>query len=193
MFQYIICQGLEGCDGAHNISDDIIVGGIDQQDQRCDTWAGHHETSRMCADSKREEVCIQRGSLHMGHEHLERDYILMIPKLRPSWKPNHRLLYQKLRASLAWLSIVPTLSQTLHQWRICCGSWPVATSPLSGVVNKRKPLIKLRHWSQGPWRELRVYLTYIENDNHLLVVIDYYSNGAKLLWSRIQQHPKRYS
>ena len=32
------------------------------------TWAGRHETSRMCADSKREEVCIQRGSLHMGHE-----------------------------------------------------------------------------------------------------------------------------
>ena len=32
MFQYIICQVLEGCDGAHNISDDIIIGGIDQQD-----------------------------------------------------------------------------------------------------------------------------------------------------------------
>ena len=32
MFQYIIRQVLEGCDGAHNISDDIILGGIDQQD-----------------------------------------------------------------------------------------------------------------------------------------------------------------
>ena len=32
MFQYIIRQVLEGCDGAHNISDDIIVDRIDQQD-----------------------------------------------------------------------------------------------------------------------------------------------------------------
>ena len=32
MFQYIIRQVLDGCEGAHNISDDIIVGGVDQKD-----------------------------------------------------------------------------------------------------------------------------------------------------------------
>ena len=32
MFQYIIRQVLDGCEGAHNISDYIIVGGVDQKD-----------------------------------------------------------------------------------------------------------------------------------------------------------------
>ena len=106
---------------------------------------------------------------------LERAYTSMTQKSRPSWKSSPRLQYQKLRASLAWPNIVPSLSQTSHQWWIRCGCWPIAirfgswpmvTSPSSGIVSNRKPLTMLRRWSQKPLLWYIIDTTRSVNEAH---------------------------
>ena len=69
MFQYIICQELAGCEGAHNISDDIIVNGTDQKDHD-DKVKWIVERLSECGLTVNEKKCVfgMKQLLSVGHE-----------------------------------------------------------------------------------------------------------------------------
>ena len=69
MFQYVIGQTLEGCEGVYNISDDIIVAGRDQAeyDERLDKLMAMLEQCGLTINEEK-SVFGMTSLLYMGHQ-----------------------------------------------------------------------------------------------------------------------------